>query len=504
MKNAFIAAGLVAVTLLLFGRSATGAQNEPSIPPPSSITQMSPSSQNFAPVSSGSRSVSGATAGNVRVSSNPQTFARPQVEPSVASNPVDPTQLVAGFADLQDDPVNYDSAPGVAISGDSGQTWSAPSGGPTLPNPPGFVWGNRGVSNYLASGDSAIAWGRGNTVYFSTIGFHDNRFPPDGDCSSGGLYVYRSDDGGNNWTLPAKGPAMVNTQTIFRDKPYVAADSSPDSPFANRLYVVWDDDVYSGCPQFFPSTFVRRDISFSFSDDGATWSAPIALASGCLIGAVPAVAANGDLHVVWYDCNSGIRQVVRKSTDGGLSFGPQVTAASGLVPPPNPLLGSRFRVNAPFPAIATDPTNFNNVYVTWSSDNGPSHTDVFVSRSIDAGNTWSFPPVRVNDDPIGNPRDQFFPWIAVMADGTVRVSWGDNRLDTINPNGKDYDIFIADSVDNGETFGANQRVSTESSNPDYDGYGGTFIGDYFGLASAGVPVWGDTRLQKQAIFGAFF
>jgi hypothetical protein len=133
------------------------------------------------------------------------------------------------------------------------------------------------------------------------------------------------------------------------------------------------------------------------------------------------VAANGDLFVVWYDCNAGVRQMVRKSSDGGLSFGPAVAAASGLVPPPNPLLGSRFRVIAAFPVIATDPTNSKNVYVTWSSDNGPCHTDVFVSRSLDRGETWSSMPVRVNDDPIGNPRDQFFPWVAVRADGTVRV-----------------------------------------------------------------------------------
>ena len=493
-RNTLFAAGLSAVLL-----SSLAIAQE--IPPPSSITQISPSSQIAAPRQSQAK-VAGAS-GNTRVNSNPATLTRPQVEPSVASNPNDPTELVAGFADGQAGPINFDFAPGVARSTDGSQTWFAPSGGPVLPDPPGFTWGNRAVSASLAAGDSAVAWGTGETVYFSTLGFHDNRNPPDGDCSSGGLYVYRSDDGGDTWTLPANGPAIANTQTVFRDKEYIAVDPNVLSPFPGRIYMVWDDDVYRDCPQQFPETFLRRDISFSFSDDGQTWSIPIALATGCLIGAVPAVAANGDLFVVWYDCNSGVRQMVRKSTDGGLSFGEAVAAASGLVPPPNPLRGSRFRVNAAFPAIATDPTNANNVYVTWSSDNGPSHTDVFVSRSIDGGGTWSPTPYRVNDDPIGNPRDQFFPWIAVKADGTIRVTWGDNRLDQINPDGKDYDIFMAESSDNGATFGANARLSTESSNPDFDGFGGTFIGDYFGLSSAGIPVWGDTRDLKQNIYSAF-
>ncbi len=267
--------------------------------------------------------------------------------------------------------------------------------------------------------------------------------------------------------------------------------------------MVWDDDVYSACPQNFSTNFVQRHISFSVSSDGgASWSAPIILATGCLVAPVPAVAANSDLYVVWYDCNAGVRQLVRRSTDGGLSFDPAVAAAHGLIPPPNPLVGSRFRVNAAFPAIATDPTNADNVYVTWSSNNGPSQTDVFVSRSLDGGITWSPTPVRINDDALGNPRDQFFPWIAVANDGTVRVMWGDDRLDLDNQGGKLYDIFMSESQDNGGSFGSNVRVTTESSDPDFDGFGGTFIGDYFGLSASGVAVWGDTRNGDQDIFGA--
>jgi hypothetical protein len=215
------------------------------------------------------------------------------------------------------------------------------------------------------------------------------------------------------------------------------------------------------------------------------------------------VAANGDLYVVWFDCNFGIRQIVRKSRDGGKSFDDPVAAASGLTAPPNQLIGSSFRVNAAFPAIASDPTDENRVYVTWSSDNGASQTDVFVSHSLNGGVTWSA-PVRVNDDPPGNPHDQFFPWIAVDTDGTVRVIWGDDRLDLANPGGKFYDIFMATSTDYGATFGPNIRVTSESSNPDLDGFDGTFIGDYFGLSASGVAVWADTRNWNQDIFGGPF
>jgi hypothetical protein len=141
------------------------------------------------------------------------------------------------------------------------------------------------------------------------------------------------------------------------------------------------------------------------------------------------------------------------------------------------------------------------VFVVWSSDNGPSQTDVFFSRSLDAGATWSL-QLRLNDDPPDNPRDQFFPWIAVGAQGTIRVMWGDDRLDQVNPGGKLYDIFMTQSTNHGLSFSRNVRITTKSSNPDLDGFNGTFIGDYFGLSRTGVPVWSDTRNLNQDIFGA--
>lgn len=437
---------------------------------------------------------------NVRVNANAATLLRPQIEPGVASDPADPLRLVAGFTDFLNGPTFFDSAPGAAISSDGGATWVEPLGGAVLPGPPGFQWGSRAEATHLAQGDSSVAWGLGDAVYFGMIGFHDNRAPPNGDCSAGGLYVYRSDDGGETWTLPASGPAIANTSTVFRDKGYIAADTRPStSPFAGNVYMAWDDINYAGCPQV---NFVRTDMVFSRSvDGGATWSTPITLAMGCLFAPVPAVAANGDVFVVWYDCNDGVRQMIRKSTDGGLSFGPAVAVASNLTPPPNPLIGSSFRVLAALPSIATDPTASHRVFVTWSSDNGASQTDVFVSWSVDGGSNWSA-PFRVNDDALGNPRDQFFPWISVDTDGTVRIMWGDDRNDLTNPGGKLYDIFVAQSTNHGQSFGPNALVTDSPSNPDFDGFGGTFIGDYFGLSASGVPVWDDMQSGNHDIFGA--
>jgi uncharacterized repeat protein (TIGR01451 family) len=337
------------------------------------------------------------------------------------------------------------------------------------------------------------------------MGFQDFANPPTPNtCDVGGIYVYRSSDGGQTWTLPAGAPAILNTQTIFRDKEYIAVDSNPLSPHAGTVYMVWDDDQYLACPHDFNTNFDVRRIMFSKSiDGGATWSAPVTLATGCLVTAIPTVGSDGALRVVWYDCNSAgnPRQLVRTSTDGGVSFGGAVAAAaSGFTDCPNPLPGASFRVNAAFPAIATDPTNATRVYVVWSSCTVAGQADVFLARSTDGGGTWSA-PLRVNDDATSNPRDQFMPWLTVDDQGDVLVMWGDDRLDTVNAGGHFYDIFSARSTDNGVSFGTNVRVTSVSSNPDFD-FGGGFIGDYFGFAPCGTPIWTDTRHGNQDAFAA--
>src|SRR5579864_3351917 len=437
---------------------------------------------------------------NALVSANKASLLRSQAEPSIASNPLNRNEIVVGYADAVDD-----NQPGVSRSTDGGKTWSAPSGGALLPSPPAVTWGNRGASNHIGGGDSALAWGTGETVYFATLGVQVNTNPPTpGVCNVGGLYVYRSTDGGNSWTVPANGPAAPDTQTIFRDRDHLAADSNPASPHAGAVYLVWSDDQYTGCPQIFSSNFVTRHIMFSRSTDGGvSWSTPIELGNGCLEAAIAAVGADGSVYVAWFDCNvrGGDRELVRKSTDGGVTFSPAVAAGSGLTRCPDPLPGAHFRLSGEAaPTIATDPTNAARVYVAWSSCTPTSQADVFLSRSLDGGATWSS-PVRVNDDGTSNPRDQFFPAITVDDQGVVRAMWGDDRLDTVNSGGRDYDVFASASTDHGASFGTNVRVTTVSSNPDVDN-GGKFIGDYWGIAPCGTAVWDDVRNGNQDIYAA--
>ena len=129
-----------------------------------------------------------------------------------------------------------------------------------------------------------------------------------------------------------------------------------------------------------------------------------------------------------------------------------------------------------------------------------SGTDIFVSRSVDGGSTWSA-PLRVNDDTPGVANDQFNQWLAVdPTDGSVHMSWNDTRND---PTHVSTDVFYAVSTNGGRNFGSNIKVTTAPTNetiPEADIY--NQYGDYEGIAVfAGVahPVWTDRRASVAAL-----
>jgi hypothetical protein len=166
---------------------------------------------------------------------------------------------------------------------------------------------------------------------------------------------------------------------------------------------------------------------------------------------------------------------------------------------------SSFRYwGAAFPQLAVGPNN--DIYIATtvrSSDTPTDDGDIVLMRSLDKGQTWQ-PPARINQD--DTDRAQFFPSIAVSADGVLHAMWGDMRDD---PEEARYHIYYTRSDDQGETFGfenaeiglnvPDTRVTDFPSNSLRGFPGGRFIGDYFSLAANEddvYMVWADTRLGE--------
>lgn len=451
-------------------------------------------------------------------------------EPEIAENPLNPLNLVGG-SKFFTNPARYQFKIGYYTSFDGGCTWTD---GGFLP----------GYDRYSITSDISFAFDRHNDVYAAVL--------VDGETGNGqfsGVAVSRSTDGGRHFASPV----LIHpdpTGATFSDKPWIGVDTT-SGPYAGSIYVAWnldDNNSPSAAIDFSRSTDGGKTFSpgIEISGDSSLcqFGAPAGGAKRCdsALGAIPVISPDGTISVVYAyldpnrgaededndsggDVNGNIRLsgqanlaacrpappdnfahthlLVVQSKDGGATWSAPVDAAT-VYDIPGHFNNSCFR-NFSLPAFAADPTN-GTLYLSWADErNGDA--DILLARSTDGGATWSA-PVRVNDDPVGDGKDQFQPQVAVAPDGVVSVMFFDRRND---PNNVMIDTYLAQSTDDGQSFQPNARVTTVSWNPATDaplpnpGGSITFIGDYQGLAvdnHFAHVFWNDTRTGAQEIFTA--
>ena len=153
------------------------------------------------------------------------------------------------------------------------------------------------------------------------------------------------------------------------------------------------------------------------------------------------------------------------------------------------------------PRVASD--GFGNWVAVWASQDSLSDTvdgfdyDIFVSRSSDHGETWTHPEALNSDATTDGGTDDWSPKIATDYLGNWLVAW--SRGDGIaGVQGRDIDILLARSVDNGVTWTAPISV-----NPDADIDTGS--DDLYEILTDGdgtwMVVWSWLENQSAAIAG---
>ncbi len=200
----------------------------------------------------------------------------------------------------------------------------------------------------------------------------------------GEMWLFKSTDEGETFNQVYE----MATGPWFEDKEWGTTDLTPTSPFANTLYCSWT--------RFAANTSI---LLIRSTDEGVTWNTPVTVSDGTggVQGSFPATSSDGDLYVAW---RGGGQIRFDKSTDGGLTFGTDKVISS--------------TPNAWFPHMAVDLSGgpfHDYIYVVWN-DTRNGDDDVFLSISSDGGDTWSS-VIRVNNDPIGNGKDQYWPSIAI-------------------------------------------------------------------------------------------
>lgn len=388
---------------------------------------------------------------NIKIDSS-TTFTGP-CEPSIAINPKNTENIVAGSV------LNF-----VYVSNDGGKSWSKEE-----------LKSSSGVY-----GDPVVRADFEGNFYYSHLANPTGKAWQDEEFLDR-IVIQKSSDNGKTWN---DGSFTRPNNPKDQDKQWMAID-----PNDNTLYMTWTEfDLYNS-----KKTEDHSRIQFAKStDQGATWSVPKSISQfegNCLDddqtteGAVPSVAANGELYVAWcYD----EKIYFDKSTDQGENWLTEDVLVSDQPGGWSYNIPGISRCNGMTITEVDQSTgpHSGTIYINWSDQrNGENDTDIWLSKSTNQGASWSTPK-RVNDDPAG--KHQFFTWMDVdPITGYIYIVFYDRRNDLHDKN--ETEVYLAYSKDGGENF-TNLKISESPFTPQL----GVFFGDYNDISAYnGVirPIW---------------
>ena len=440
---------------------------------------------------------------NVNLSCGP---TGPHDETSIAVNPADPDNMIAGANDYQlaINPGGHVAASTLSratVTFDGGATWT--------------VYPIRTGGTYQATGDPSVAFDETGNAYYATLGF---RFVGPANAQNPDVIVSVSRDGGIHWVghRVAQGSGNATSVGDLLDKEYVAAWGDGNAVVTYGDYRL----AQKG------STVSGHLFATVTHDAGETWSKPVLISGDepFAFVSVPTVTADGRIFVAYENFNhfdngrddyevaeldpaTGERiagpftvdTLIDGFTDYPLAFGRQTYQDS--------LFRSWSAGN-----IAADPMSGAHLAVAWSDMRNSTvpapddpyeavtNSDIVVSQSFDHGRTWSHPVA------LELPGDQFQGWAAYDANGALRIGFFDRSYDATNHR---YGYTLATETTAGTlTFGTTE-LSTARSDPTRDNrwfaatvdpgfpFATTFVGDYSGIAATPdggvVAVWTDLR-----------
>lgn len=382
-------------------------------------------------------------------------------EPSIAVNPANQHNIIAGWMKLRADEKVWIA---TKASFDRGQTWS------TIHFMPHDTVAN-------GSADVAIAFHNSGIAYLSWINFRTN---PD---TAGAVFLSKSADGGLTWQTPNKVIDEKDTPDLPFDRPWVAVDNSGGAT-NGMIYVTTMSAYWQAGQQH--HIYLRTS-----ADGGLTWSTVkqvdnTAFSVGSLNASYGAISIgkDGRAYIAYMSYDVSVSPYVRyysaTTDDAGLTFQRKVVDTVFIN------AGSDFTRGW---CLKANPAINGNAILTWI-DNRYGDYDVVVSKTMDGGITWT-KPLRVNDDALNNGMEQDMVWADFSPSGNLALAWRDRRL---NGTGSTvpFDIYIASSTDGVTTFSPNLRVTTVASPYFLVPQGNSFIG----LAATDSSIytnWGDYR-----------
>ncbi len=318
-------------------------------------------------------------------------------EVTIAVNPTDPDNVVAGAKDYYPESAGDCVWDGIYHTKDGGQTFHSRN----LPGSPWLLVNNQSgfeqnmASQYWCMSDPVVAFGPEGTLYYTFLAYQ-------GDPVTGSAIGKEATCAINNETgaVPCSGPndvlfnrvsigVMISTdggETIddvvmidsgafpvnFHDRQWVAVDQE-----TGTVYVAWT------------SIFAPGNLVYRSTDQGQSWEGPVLLDPLPAAISTPAGPSPGQLFVdtgpedtVYISGCGSDGPYLTKSTDGGQTF----EDWSHVVDAEDAGMNASYRSGqiCMVQADGTDGPHQGNVYMVYAAT-PDDHRDVFFIRSTDGG-----------------------------------------------------------------------------------------------------------------------
>jgi hypothetical protein len=256
---------------------------------------------------------------------------------------------------------------------------------------------------------NAVAIGSNNNVYVMW---------PDGKTQTDPLdmHITHSTDGGETWS------SQYNLSSSGGDSwnPSLAVNQE------GHVYAAWRDE----------SVGVSDIVVSKSTDNGQSWSPAVNVTINPSGAYLPRLAIDGSgvVYLLWAESNN---IQFSKSSDGGASWIPQKTLSTPV----------SFHN---FPALCSD--SEGNLVAAWIRDSGNT-AEIQFCMSNDGGNSWSTPITIAQ-----NAGNSYSLSLGRSENGAVFAAW-----ENVNPP-QTYDVFLTYSIDGGETWSQTMNFSDDENN----------------------------------------
>jgi len=401
----------------------------------------------------------------------------PQNEVSIAVNPQNPNNIVVGFNDLTPGISSF-AACSYAYSIDGGATWTY--GGPL---PQGNLNGAPFCDPWLAFDNQGYCYyvGMTNTSRHEIF-----------------ISVAAPDVNGNAGPSGFSTPQLIAPDDKFNDKPAIAVDTT-GGPYDGYIYVVWSRSPGTPSQDGFEIWYrrgKRNPGTTTITWDGALTVSPAG--QFCQLAQVAVgPAPYSDVYIVYqrqtYPSLSTANAILlsRLFSGGQYFWGSDIGILVANVTPVDfymdPASWARHSCS---PTLGVDQNE--TIYVAWA-DKRFGDDDILLTKSTDLGTTWDA-SVRINQDPVGNGKDQWHPALVLNEGlGALDIAFYDRRND---PNNNLTMFYLARSYDGGVTFSEFPISDTATDPSAFPHWPSGSLGDYVGIDSVGNATfvcWGDGR-----------